>query len=286
MRRFINADIIAGEISNAITLNRFAYANGNPVSSVDPFGLSAERNNSEQSDNDWYSDELSAAIHTILDIAGFIPGWGAIADALNALIYAIEGDWTNAGMSALSAIPGFGDIASGCKWATKLFKSSSKIYKALDSVATFATKIDDVIKSASKASDILYATSKSEDAVEFTVKQVKNSPNVLETAKNIYKNADPESILRNPYGSYEIKYKDGYNYIGKGGFERAMTSAKEHAGNLDNIKSINWKPAKSESDAFIDEYLRQKEFGGVLSSNKNLKTYNKIWSPGKKYYGD
>ena len=40
MRRFINADIIAGGISNAITLNRYAYANGNPVSYVDPFGLS------------------------------------------------------------------------------------------------------------------------------------------------------------------------------------------------------------------------------------------------------
>ena len=43
MKRFINADVIAGAISNAITLNRFAYANGNPVSFVDPFGLSAER---------------------------------------------------------------------------------------------------------------------------------------------------------------------------------------------------------------------------------------------------
>ena len=43
LRRFINADIIAGEISNAITLNRYAYANGNPVSNIDPFGLSAER---------------------------------------------------------------------------------------------------------------------------------------------------------------------------------------------------------------------------------------------------
>jgi len=43
MRRFVNADIVAGEISNAITLNRFAYANGNPVSFVDPFGLSVER---------------------------------------------------------------------------------------------------------------------------------------------------------------------------------------------------------------------------------------------------
>ncbi|MBQ7338774.1 MAG: hypothetical protein IJW40_10025 [Clostridia bacterium] len=41
MRRFINADVVAGSISNAITLNRFAYANGNPVSMSDPFGLSA-----------------------------------------------------------------------------------------------------------------------------------------------------------------------------------------------------------------------------------------------------
>ena len=45
LRRFINADIIAGEISNAVTLNRYAYANGNPVSNIDPFGLSAERGN-------------------------------------------------------------------------------------------------------------------------------------------------------------------------------------------------------------------------------------------------
>ena len=50
MRRFINADILPGKISNAITLNRYAYANGNPVSFVDPFGLSADKKDGAPND--------------------------------------------------------------------------------------------------------------------------------------------------------------------------------------------------------------------------------------------
>jgi RHS repeat-associated protein len=71
LSRFVNADIIAGEISNAITLNRYAYVNGNPVSSVDPFGLSSKRG--------------SDIGHTILDIGGMLPGLGMLFDATNAI---------------------------------------------------------------------------------------------------------------------------------------------------------------------------------------------------------
>ena len=42
IKRFINQDVVQGSLDNAIALNRFAYANGNPVSLIDPFGLSSQ----------------------------------------------------------------------------------------------------------------------------------------------------------------------------------------------------------------------------------------------------
>ena len=40
----------------------------------------------------------------------------------------------------------------------------------------------------------------------------------------------------------------------KGGFDRAIQSAKGHKG---TVKSILWKSAPSKNEAFIDEYLMQ-----------------------------
>jgi RHS repeat-associated protein len=42
IKRFINQDVLLGNINPGISLNRFAYANADPISSMDPFGLCAQ----------------------------------------------------------------------------------------------------------------------------------------------------------------------------------------------------------------------------------------------------
>ena len=123
-------------------------------------------------------------------------------------------------------------------------------------------------------------------AVKTTVKVVDKADDVVDTAKTIYKTADAASDIRKATGSYEILYKSGKNYIGKGGFGRAIDSAKRYERTGDVVTSIRWKSAPDVISAFTDEYLMQKRFGGTLKTNKKLLTYNKIWSPGKRYYGD
>lgn len=58
-------------------------------------------------------------LHTALDLVGLIPALGAIPDTINTSIYLIEGDWTNAGLSAVAIIPIFGDAATVAKIGTR-----------------------------------------------------------------------------------------------------------------------------------------------------------------------
>ena len=56
---------------------------------------------------------------------------------------------------------------------------------------------------------------------------------------------------------------------------------------VDKVTAIRWVSANTPREAFVNEYFMQKRVG-VWSENRDLidKTYNKIWSPGRKYYGN
>jgi len=73
--------------------------------------------------------------HTVLDVAGLIPVVGTAADLVNAGWYAAEGDYVNAGLSALGAIPGIGDAATATKLGVKGADAAIGAAKAADDVA-------------------------------------------------------------------------------------------------------------------------------------------------------
>lgn len=70
------------------------------------------------------ADSVLDGIQTALDLAGFAPGLGAVPDLLNAAIYAIRGDMTNAGLSLLAAVPGIGDATAAAKIVGKGVKAA------------------------------------------------------------------------------------------------------------------------------------------------------------------
>ena len=51
LKRFMNADVLDGSIADSTSLNLYTYVNGNPISYVDPFGMSADRGNNETESN-------------------------------------------------------------------------------------------------------------------------------------------------------------------------------------------------------------------------------------------
>ncbi len=87
--------------------NLYLYCGNDPINHIDPSGT------------DWNC-------HDLLDTAGFIPVVGEVADFANAVLYLTEGDWKNAGISALSMVPQVGDLAKSSRLARKVVQEVSQ----------------------------------------------------------------------------------------------------------------------------------------------------------------
>ncbi|TBM32142.1 PAAR-like domain-containing protein, partial [Hafnia paralvei] len=105
----------------------------------------------EEKDGGGWLDALQLG----LDIAGFIPVFGALADLANAGISAARGNYAEAAMSLMAAVPGIGDaaaagkmLAKGAKAAAKMASKAAEAEKAAKLAAKAAAK---AAKAAAKA---------------------------------------------------------------------------------------------------------------------------------------
>lgn len=64
-----------------------------------------------------------------LDVAGMVPGVGAVPDLLNAAISVMRGDWGGAGLSVVAAVPLVGDAIVGAKIAYRGAKTAGVMQK-------------------------------------------------------------------------------------------------------------------------------------------------------------
>ncbi len=101
--------------------------------------------------------------------------------------------------------------------------------------------------------------------------QVKANVQALTQENNTNKNV----------GSYTISFESGKKYHGKGPIRRAESSATRIGmQNTDMPIAIDWVPSANDREAFKDEYKRLAKDGGP----DEFKNYNKIQSPGRKYF--
>ena len=71
----------------------------------------------------------SGITHEDLDFIGLLPGFGEPADAVNALWYLTEGDYTNAGFSTAAVLPFIGWEATGTKYGLEALDEVGDVVK-------------------------------------------------------------------------------------------------------------------------------------------------------------
>ena len=144
IKRFINQDIKTGGIGDSQSLNRYAYCEGNPVSLVDPFGLSPENAQGQEETSRFEK------WHNILDMGGILFDG---CDIANGVLYLIEGRPLKAAISFACAAPLIGNFVTGVKCAKAIQKASTaaKIMETCRAVQKLGNTADIVASSVEAA---------------------------------------------------------------------------------------------------------------------------------------
>lgn len=212
-------------------------------------------------------------VHAALDLAGFVPVLGVLADGINAGIYVVEGDWVNVGLSAVAALPLVGDgikaatmggkavIKVGPRTAVKLGEEGlAKELKGLKARSKAEAKMgrtaDDAAREAAdaKAWDETFKGSKAEGAYETTTQLKRGfygenlATHALAADGHEVLNFKPDIRGTNQGGIDAVTIKDGFVYF-------VDNKALTRSGNVSSVSALTTNFTKNKVAAL--DQMRQ-----------------------------
>ncbi|MCB9277630.1 MAG: hypothetical protein H6562_01830 [Lewinellaceae bacterium] len=208
-------------------------------------------------------------VHAAADILGLIPAAGEPADAINGVLYVMEGDLKSASYSLAATLPFVGWVSTSNKWAGYIVKYQNKLHNLTfavkNSVITFGQR--------SKLRKVLNIVDNNLEAHHVIPWNKKEHPLVQIAAKG--KQADYPWHMNHPNTGLPVtKYRTGTNpdgvhanhpqydnYIG-GRLDDILGDLIDEFGNIDNI------PFNIASQKLRDLSEEIKE---VITSNPTIK---------------
>lgn len=251
------------------------------------------------------SELATEIVHFTLDVAGFIPGFGEVADGLNVAWYIKKGEWFNAAMSILSLLPLAGDIiGKGAKWLGKGSKGFAKFlgkygddiakiwkkavgnpkmlkstFKKLVDFVGGEKKFDEAINNMNKSvSEALKMKDEASNKAKNSAEKVGNDPRLQK--KIMQKVADKQGgqaavalqELQTSYGGYDGSGfpDDVYNY---GGYASAIDGSGDAEFEESSIREgrKNWKKMMNE-DAMWRILFEDERTENILRKFDDIKT--------------
>jgi hypothetical protein len=92
------------------------------------------------------------ALQMLLDVIGLVPGFGAPADVLNAIVSGARGDWLGAGLSLFGVVPVAGEAATAGKIAKNADRYAAAVAKVADEMLPhLPARVQDKLKPAIEA---------------------------------------------------------------------------------------------------------------------------------------